>query len=142
MYSMSYEELLARAHGVSRRYQQFRSRFSEFYGLASELAASAGPVPGIVVEPHLDADHFDVVFAGRRVRFAFVFALTSDGATAGTVECRLLKGDVVQLVHLFGFDGNGITNAKPPRADEPLALDVRSNVWYLILCGLLSALEA
>jgi hypothetical protein len=97
---------------LSQRYQKLRGVFVQFHKECAPILTSEGFLPGLTVGKFEEPAHFDVAFAGVKVRFAFSFDAV---ASRGKVACSRVdpwdpkKGEPVGE---FTFNGQGDTGSK------------------------------
>ena len=132
---LPYQKLLSSARSLTNKYEQLKSRFSDFADHCGELSKQ-GLISDIAIEKHLDQGHFDALFVGRRFRFALTLRLGKEGNSTGVVVCSEVLPKDVKSVYEFTIAENGDTNVKPPDSTGNIGCDMRQGAWYLLIHGL------
>ncbi len=138
------KNLYSRMTRISERYTQLKTIFDNFCHLATtQLTDDKCTVKGITFLPNLEQNNFDVLFAGKTVRFSFFVAEDAIPSLKGFVECNSIGSDEKPksiAIGKFSFNNRAET-AFRTEDDDPLRIDVQGKAGYLVLYFLSEALS-
>jgi hypothetical protein len=136
---MQLKTLYGRMTNISERYSKLKTIFDNFCQLSTDqLTDQTCSVKGITFFPELEKNHFDVAFAGRKIRFSFLVAEDEQNALRGFVRCNLIgedeKPSATSLLEEFSFSNTAESSINDPDGDEdPLCVDLQWAAGYIVL---------
>ncbi|MCK8600102.1 hypothetical protein [Desulfoferrobacter suflitae] len=141
---LTHNELTERIITAIEGYKSLRSIFNDFYTHSAKLHGEQSLFEEILFIPQLATDSFDVLFVGRLFRFSLVVRSYEKNAPTGTVKCVELDrttNSPLAEIGSFNFTESGVSDVKPPDADQPLPMDHENAACYLVLNLLREGIE-